>query len=147
MLDLGMRKTTLLLTLFGFFALNMTLAHAEEEELGNELKDMGQIGFQNFAEASRIFIKTTEKAKYRINAKKKGVVSIILENTRVSTANDLLPLDTRFFDTPIKYVQVKSIEGPSQSVVIDIYLRQNVPFRDTQKDNFLAIDFQRPESN
>ena len=114
-----------------------------QEDLALELKDVNWIGFQQFREASRIFIKTTEPVKYRIESVKADLIVLVIENARIPLANNRRPLDTHFFDSPIVAIVPKVIEDASPSVNIEIYLRRPVPFKEIQNDTFLALDFQR----
>ena len=109
----------------------------------NELKDLNWIGFQQFQEVSRVFVRTTEPVKYRVDTSRPNIVELVLENTRVPLTNNTRFLDTRFFDSPVSYIQPKVIEGPSPSVRIAIRLRRNAPHKATQTDNVLALDFER----
>ncbi len=90
-----------------------------------------------------MFVRTTEAVKYRVDTSKPNVVILILENTRIPVANNRRQLDTRFFESPVTYIKPKVIEGPSPSVQITIQLRSQVPFTEEQKDNVLALNFQR----
>jgi hypothetical protein len=116
-------------------------AHAQE--LDNELKDLSWIGFQQFKEVSRVFVRTTEPVKYRVDGSRENMVVLILENTTISLKNNRRFLDTRFFDSAVTYVQPKIIEGPSPSVRIEITLRRRVPFKEVPTDNVLALEFER----
>ncbi len=113
------------------------------QSMEDEVKDMSWIGFQQFKEVSRVLVRTTEPVKYKVDTSKPNVVTLILENVNVSLRNNTRQLDTRFFDSPVRYIQPKVIEGPSPSVRIDIYLRRQVPFKEVQNDNVLSLDFQR----
>ena len=57
--------------------------------------------------------------------------------------NNLRPLPTRYFETPILQVRAHAIEGPSPSVRVEILLRRNVPFEENRADNVLQLDFER----
>jgi hypothetical protein len=116
-------------------------AHAQD--LSGEVKNMSWIGFQQFQESSRVFVRTTEKASYRVDNSRRDTIVLILENTRVELKNNTRFLDTRYFDGPVAFIQPKVIEGTSPSVRIEIRLRERVPFREVQNDNFLALDFAR----
>jgi len=111
--------------------------------LEDEQKDMNWIGFQQFKEVSRVFVRTTEAVKYKVDTSKPNLVVLVLENTNIPLKNNTHHLDTRFFDSPVRFIQPKIIEGPSPSVRIEIHLRRQVPFKEVQNDNFLALDFQR----
>ncbi len=114
-----------------------------QEDLEAEMKELSWVGFQQFQEASRVFLRTTEPVKYRISQPRPSLVVVTLENTRIGVANHANFLDTRFFDSPVAFIQPKVIEGPSPSVQIEITLRKKVTFKETQNDTVLAIDFPR----
>ena len=113
------------------------------QDLAAEVKDLNWVGFQQFKQASRVFVRTTEPVKYTIDTSRPNLVVLNLENTRIPIANNARFLDTHFFDSPIVFIQPKVIEGPSPSVRIEIRLRQKVPFVEKQNDTVLALDFQR----
>jgi hypothetical protein len=123
--------------------LTLVSAPALAQTLGDEIQDMDWIGFQQFDEVSRVFVRTTEKVNYHVDTSKPNLVVLILHNTRVPLENNRRPMDTRFFDSPVSYIKPKVIEGPSPSVRIEIRLRTTVPFEQIQEDNFLALAFQR----
>ena len=112
------------------------------EDLSGEVKDLTWLGFQQFREGSRVFIRTTEPAQFTIDTSRPNMVVVILANTRVPIRNNRRPLDTSHFDSPIRYIYPKVIEGASPSVRIEIYLRQKVPFRQVTNDNVLSLFFQ-----
>jgi len=116
---------------------------ATAQDLSAEVRDMNWLGFQQFKEASRVFVRTTEPASYRIDASKPGLVELTLENTDVSKKVNTLPLDTRYFDSPVRMVSVEVLEGASPSVRIRITLAEDVGFKEVQSDNVIALDFER----
>lgn len=104
--------------------------------------DLTWVGFQYFQDASRVFIRTTDATRYRVVPNQAGDrVIIVLENTQVPIENNRRPLDTSKFDSPVRWIEPKFIEGPSPSVRIEILLHQKTPFKATQHDNFIAVDF------
>ncbi len=128
--------TTIVLSLFMATTVNA-------QDLSSEVRDMNWVGFQQFKEASRVFVRTTEAVKYRIDASKPGLVELTLENTDVTKKINTLPLDTRFFDSPVRMISVEILEGVSPSVRIRISLSEDVGFKEVQSDNVIALDFER----
>lgn len=124
-------------------AATLAVIPARAQDLSAEVKNMSWIGFQQFKESSRVFVRTTEKVNYRVDNSRRDMVILILENTRVELKNNTRFLDTRYFDSPVSFIQPKVIEGTSPSVRIEIRLRERVPFKEVQNDNFLALDFDR----
>lgn len=131
-------------SILAFLACSSLLsAPAWAQDLSDEIKDLNWIGFQQFRESSRVFIRTTEPVKYRVDTSSPNSVVIILENTRIPLRNNRRPLDTRYFDSPVRYIIPKVIEGPSSSVRVEILLHHKVPFRQAQDDNVLSLFFER----
>lgn len=128
------------------FALALILSPlaGSAQDLQDEPRDLTFVGFQQYNEASRVFVRTNEAVKFRVDTSKDDLVVLVLENTGVSKSNNLRHLDTRFFKSPVAFIQPRLIEGPSNSVHIEIRLRQKVPFKQVQNDNLLALDFQMP---
>jgi colicin import membrane protein len=116
---------------------------AQAQDMEGEIKDLNWVGFQQFQEASRVFVRTTEPVKYSVDTSRPDMVVLVLENTRIPIRNNARFLDTHFFDSPVTFIHPKSIEGPSPSVRIEIRVRQKVPFKEKQSDNVLALDFRR----
>ena len=72
-------------TLIMTIALSLFFAStAVSQDLSAEVRDMNWVGFQQFKEASRVFVRTTESVKYRVDASKPGLVELTLENTDVT---------------------------------------------------------------
>ena len=113
------------------------------EDLAGEVRDLTWLGFQQFQDASRVYVKTTEPATYQLDDTKPGIVVITLENTNVSKRINKLPLDTRYFESPVRMVSVEIIEGASPSTRIVISLREDAAYKEVKQDNMLALDFQR----
>ena len=121
----------------------LLVSPAAAQDLQDEPRELDFVGFQQFKEVSRVFVRTNDTARYHVNAGRDGVVTLTLENTGCTVANHLRHLDTHFFDGPVVLIQPKLIEGPSNSIEIDIYLRRGVTVRQSQKDNVINLDFPR----
>jgi colicin import membrane protein len=127
-----------------FLALCLGLVSpASAQDLQDEPRDLDFVGFQQFKEVSRVFVRTNDPARYHVSSGRDGVVTLTLENTGCATANHLRHLDTHFFDGPVVLIQPKLIEGPSNSIEVDIFLRRGVTVRQSQKDNVINLDFPR----
>jgi colicin import membrane protein len=132
----GTRLGALLLFLLG-------AAPGSAQEVEGEVRNLTAIGFQQFADGSRLFVRTNEPVKYRIESTQADVVTLVLDNTRIPLRNNARALDTRYFDSPVSYIQPKVIEDVSPSVRIDIRLRRRVPYKETQTETLVALDFPR----
>lgn len=130
-------------SLFGLIAMVLGCATAMAEDLTNEKRAMESIGFQQFQEASRVFVKTTEAVTYRIDTSRPLTVILILENTKIPLKNNKRILPVAHFDSPIYKITPKVMEGPSPTTHIEIQLRRAAKLKQVQTDNFLALDFTR----
>jgi hypothetical protein len=113
------------------------------QNLDAELKNLTWVGFQQYQDASRVFVRTTEKVQYKVDSSRDKMVVLILENTRVPLRNNTRPLFTQFFEGPVLSIVAKPIEGPSVSVNVEIRLRRKVTFNVSQTDTVVALDFSR----
>ena len=129
--------------LFLLLPLTLSTTPANAEDLINEKRDMEWIGFQQFQEVSRVFVRTTERVKYRVDTSRPLTVVLILENTKIPIKNNQRILPVKHFDRPVYKIIPKVIEGPSPSTHIEIQLRRATKFNQVQKDNMLALDFAR----
>ncbi|AKQ67409.1 hypothetical protein A176_004321 [Myxococcus hansupus] len=108
-------------------------------EVSSRRKTLTLVGFQQQADSSRVFIRTNEPVSYSVGERGRTVV-LELENTRVDSNNNTLPLDTSFFASPVLRVD-PSASG--RDVRITIQLRQGAPFQTRQDGNVISLDFQR----
>ncbi|HSI05887.1 MAG: hypothetical protein ACAI38_13810 [Myxococcota bacterium] len=132
-------RTRLLLALVSLFL----ASPAASQDMEDAPRNLEFVGFQQFREVSRVFVRTNEPARYRVS-QRDGVVSITLDNTGSQTMNNLRHLDTHLFDGPVAMIQPRVIEGASNSnIQIDIYVRQTVNVKQAQKDNVITLDFPR----
>jgi len=115
----------------------------ETDAFEGELRNMSWIGFQQFQDASRIFVRTTEPAKYRVEKISEQTILLTLENTHVPLSNNVRILDTRYFDSPIAKVVPSITEAPSPIVQIEIWLRRPATFTHSRDDNAITLDFRR----
>lgn len=118
---------------------------AERVEISSAIKSMTWVGFQQTQESSRVFVKTNAPVRYRLYEEGDRLVVLELENTRIPLRNNRRFLDTHFFDTAVTMITPREIEGATASVRIEIELRNRVPFRATQEDNMVYVNFERPK--
>jgi hypothetical protein len=72
-----------------------------------------------------------------------NVVRVELENTRIIRRNDARLLDTSFFPSAVAMITPGK---HGSSYVVDIKLREKVPYQQRIEGDMLAIDFERPSS-
>ncbi len=125
-----------LIPLLGATALNARRPPAEKQS-------MDWIGFQQFEEVSRVFVRTTDKVKFKIDSSRPRTIILVLQNTYIDLKNNRRELPTQFFDSPVRKITTRSVEGPSPSTYVEIHLRRPTTFQKVQKGNTLALDFAR----
>jgi colicin import membrane protein len=102
-----------------------------------------EIGFKQLEGVSRVFVRTSVTPRFTIQDAGEDVIRVELENTRAERRNDLRFLDTSFFSSAVAMV-TPSRRG--SSYVLDIKLKQKVPYQQKLEGDMLAIDFERPAS-
>jgi hypothetical protein len=102
-----------------------------------------EVGFQQLPGASRVFVRTSVTPRFTIQDVGENTIRVSLENTRATRRNDLRFLDTSFFHSAIAMVTPKRV---GSGYVLDIRLKERVPFQQKIEGDMLAIDFERPAS-
>jgi len=102
---------------------------------------LAEVGFKQLPGASRVFVRTSIPPHFTVTDVGENVVRVQLENTRATRRNDTRFLDTSFFSSPVAMI-TPSHQG--SAYVVDIKLRQRVPYQQKLEGNVLAIDFERP---
>jgi hypothetical protein len=130
---------------FFFFVAALTLQPhggrlAVAGELDAEVKDLTYVGFDYHADRSRIFVNTTEPVHYSLDTSRPDRIVLTLDNTRVPVFNNTRALPTEHFASPVRRIEVKTIEGPSPSVRIEIFTRRRSAVRPHQQDRTLSLD-------
>lgn len=110
-------------------------------EAGAPSARLREVGFKQLAGVSRVFVRTSVTPRFTIQELGDGVIRLELENTRAERRNDLRFLDTSFFPSAVALV-TPGRQGTSY--VVDIKLRQRVPYQQRIEGDVLAIDFERP---
>jgi colicin import membrane protein len=90
---------------------------------------------------SRVFVRTSTPPRFTIQDVGENLIRVELENTRVVRRNDARFLDTSFFPSAVALI-TPSRHG--SSYVVDIKLKQKVPYQQKIEGDMLAIDFERP---
>jgi colicin import membrane protein len=99
------------------------------------------VGFQQEQGSSRVFVRTSEPVSYRISEGSEGTLLLELENTEIDRRNNLRPLNTSFFEGPVAAVRPRS--GPGRSVLVEIQLKEPVPYQARQEGNVVSLEFPR----
>jgi colicin import membrane protein len=100
-----------------------------------------ELGFQQLPGTSRVYIRTSTTPRFTIQDVGENVIRVELENTRVARRNDVRFLDTSFFPSAVAMVKPAR---KGTSYVLDITLRERVPYQQKIEGDLLAIDFERP---
>jgi len=137
------KPTRLIFPSLVFLLLFVWILPASGGNLPAEKQSLDWIGFQQFEEVSRVFVRTTDKVKYKIDSSRPKTIILILENTYIGLKNNDRELPTEFFNSPIRKISTRSVEGPSPVTYVQIHLRRPASFQRVQKDNVVALDFAR----
>jgi hypothetical protein len=90
---------------------------------------------------SRVFVRTSVVPQFTIQDLGNDTVRVELQNTAVKRRNDTRFLDTSFFPSAVAMI-TPSRRG--STYVVDIKLKQKVPYQQKIEGDVLAIDFERP---
>jgi hypothetical protein len=100
-----------------------------------------EVGFKQMPSQSRVFVRTSEPARFNVSESGERTILVEFENTRAERRNDTRHLDTSFFPSAVTLVTPKISGG---SYVLEIKLREKVPFQQRQEGGMLALDFEQP---
>jgi len=114
---------------------------SERLDLSTEPSQLREVGFRQLADVSRVFVRTNHPARYTISESSENVIRVEFSNTRAKRRNDTRAMDTSFFPSAVAAVAPRR-EG--SSYVLEIKLRQRVPYQQKVEGDMLAIDFERP---
>lgn len=117
-------------------------AHAQDAANADQVINF--IGFQQLEDASRIYIRTDVTPSYRVERPDEQTIEVVFNAAEVAVKRLLLPIDTRFFETPVLDITPIHIEGASQSTIrITIRLRSATEYFTAIKDSTLFLTFKR----
>jgi hypothetical protein len=121
----------------------LAAAQARDEALAAEppSAQLREIGFRQLPGGSRVFVRTSVQPRFTIQDVGENMIRVELENTRVVRRNDARFLDTSFFPSAVALI-TPSRRG--SSYVVDIKLKEKVPYQQRIEGDMLAIDFERP---
>jgi len=100
-----------------------------------------ELGFKQLPGASRVYLRTSATPRFTIQDVGENHIRVELENARAVRRNDMRFLDTSFFPSAVAMI-TPSRRG--SSFVLDIKLKQKVPYQQKIEGDMLAIDFERP---
>jgi hypothetical protein len=100
-------------------------------------------GFMMHEDGSCFFVQTSRPVKFGTQ-KSEGRLELVLHSTRVHLKNNYLPLETEFFDTPVKRATVQ-LKGKKDLVMV-FELREDAAPTITQKKgkdgfNYIFVKF------
>ena len=127
---------------FGFFF--AWAVDAQAQGAANADQVINFIGFQQLEDASRIYIRTDVTPSYLVERPDEETIEVVFNAADVAVNRLLLPIDTRFFDSPVKDITPIRIEGASQNTVrVTIRLRSATEYFTAIKDSTLFLTFKR----
>ncbi|WP_242336481.1 MULTISPECIES: AMIN domain-containing protein [Anaeromyxobacter] len=116
-------------------------ASAGRLDVGAPRAQLREVGFKQMSGVSRVFVRTSVTPRFSVQDVGENVIRVELENTRATRRNDLRHLDTSFFSSAVAVV---TPARRGSSYVLDIKLRERVPYQQRIEGDMLAIDFERP---
>ena len=117
------------------------IAAAKREAGTTASAQVREIGFRQMPGVSRVFLRTSVPPRFTIQDVGENLIRVELENTRVARRNDARFLDTSFFASAVALI-TPSRQG--STYVVEIKLKQKVPYQQKIEGDMLAIDFERP---
>jgi len=102
-----------------------------------------EVGFRQLPGVSRVYVRTSVTPRFSVEDAGENVVRVELENTRAARRNDTRFLDTSFFPSAVAMVTPMR---RGSSYVVEIRLRERVPYQQRIEGDMLALDFARPAS-
>jgi hypothetical protein len=100
-----------------------------------------EVGFRQLPGSSRVFFRTSVTPRFSVQDVGENVIRVELENTRAVRRNDTRFLDTSFFSSAVAMVTPMR---RGTSYVVEIKLRERVPYQQRIEGDMLALDFARP---
>jgi colicin import membrane protein len=116
-------------------------AASERASSSAPIARLKEIGFKQLPGTSRVYVRTDVTPRFTIQDVGEDVVRVEFENTRAARRNDTRFMDTSFFQSAVALI-TPSKKG--DSYVVDIKLKQRVPYQQKVEGDLLAIDFERP---
>jgi len=117
------------------------LLEAESLAASAPSAQLRELGFRQMPGVSRVFVRTSVTPQFTIQSLGEDTIRVELQNTQAKRRNDTRFLDTSFFPSAVAMI-TPSKRG--SSYVVDIKLRQRVPYQQRIEGDMLAIDFERP---
>jgi hypothetical protein len=114
---------------------------AAKLDRGGPSAQVREIGFRQLPGISRVFLRTSVPPQFTIQDVGENLIRVELENTRVARRNDARFLDTSFFASAVALI---SPSRHGSTYVVEIKLKQKVPYQQKIEGDMLAIDFERP---
>lgn len=117
---------------------------AQAQDSVNAEQVINFIGFQQLEDASRIYIRTDVTPSYRVERPDEQTIEVVFNAADVAVNRLLLPIDTRFFDSPITDITPVRIEGASQNTIrVTVRLRTATEYFTSLKDSTVFLTFKR----
>ncbi len=102
------------------------------------------IGFQQLDDASRVYVRTDVTPNYRLERPDDQTIELVFNAADVAVERLLLPIDTRYFESPVLDITPIKIEGASQNTIrITIRLRAATQYFTSIKDSTVFLTVKR----
>lgn len=100
-----------------------------------------EVGYRQLASASRVFVRLSDAPRFHIVEASEKLIRVELPNTRVVRRNDARFLDTSFFPGAVAMITPRP---HGSTTVLEIALKQKVPYQQKVEGDVLALDFEQP---
>ncbi|MBX2813568.1 MAG: hypothetical protein KTR25_17255 [Myxococcales bacterium] len=100
---------------------------------------LSDIGFQQLANTSRVFVRLNRKARYRYRPSPAPDTFVLeIQQTQVIKQSHLLPMDTAFFPGPVAFFQARRI---GENVHLEVRLRKATRWEIKAQGTTIVVDF------
>lgn len=102
------------------------------------------IGFQQLDDASRVYVRTDATPNYRLERPDDKTIELVFNAADVAAERLLLPIDTRYFESPVLDITPVKIEGASQNTIrVTIRLRAATQYFTSIQDSTVFLTVKR----
>lgn len=99
-----------------------------------------RIGFRLLPDVARLTVRLNQAAVYTAGEQTPGIMTIVLQQACLGSANNRLPLETSYFGTAVQRIVPSERNG---DVYLELHLDRPVGYRIHQQAQELQIDIDR----
>ena len=99
-----------------------------------------RIGFKLLPDVARLSVRLNQEVAYSAGEQTPGVITLVLKQTRLGSANNRFPLETSYFGTAVQRIVPSEKNG---DVILELRLDRPASYRVRQKQLELQVDVDR----